>query len=254
MTGHLSHSQVSSWLRCPKAYQHRYVLHTHPERSSIHLLLGSAVHDALTAEAQRRLDNQPGGQGYAMSAFKEMMVAKACITDAELDLGTKTFTEWLTMGEGLIQAYFEHGPVQDIVSMEKEFRLTLPNGTPMVGFLDFIVDRGEGLEVVELKTAARSYSDMQVRLAEQATAYAWALGADKKPVKVTYIVLVKTKESKVQVIETIRGPRDVRRFQELAMTVGSGIMAGCFPRNQSVQNCSKCEFRDQCLGQVAVAA
>jgi len=58
------------------------------------------------------------------------------------------------MGEGLIQAYFEHGPVQDIVSMEKEFRLTLPNGTPMVGFLDFIVDRGEGLEVVELKTAA----------------------------------------------------------------------------------------------------
>ena len=254
MTSHLSHSQVSSWLRCPKAYQHRYVLHTHPERSSIHLLLGTAVHDALTAEAQRRLDNESGGQGYALSAFKEMMVAKACITDAELDLGTKTFTEWLTMGEGLIQAYFEHGPVQDIVSMEKEFRLTLPNGTPMVGFLDFIVDRGDGLEVVELKTAARSYSDMQVRLAEQATAYAWALGADKKPVKVTYIVLVKTKEPKVQVIETVRGPKDVRRFQELAMTVGSGIVAGCFPRNQSVQNCSKCEFRDQCLGQVAVAA
>jgi len=254
MTSHLSHSQIASWLRCPKAYQHRYVLQTASERSSIHLLLGSGIHDALTAEAQRRLDGEPGGEGYAKSAFKEMMVAKAGITDAELDLGNKTFQEWLTLGDGLITAYFEHGPVTDIASLEEEFELFLPNGKPMIGFLDFVVDRGDGLEVVELKTAARSYSDIQVRLAEQATAYAWALGADKKPVKVTYIVLVKTKEPKVQVIETIRGPKDVQRFQELAMTVNAGIASGCFPRNQSVQNCSKCEFRDQCLGQVAEAA
>ena len=254
MKRHLSHSQINSWLRCPKAYQHRYILESVPERSSIHLLFGTAVHDALTAEAQRRLNGELGGKAYAVSAFKEMMVAKAGITDAELDLGTKTFTEWLTLGEGLVSAYFEHGPVEDVVGMEREFQLTLPDGTPMVGFLDFIVDHGDGLEVVELKTAARSYSDLQVRLAEQATAYAWALGADKKPVKVTYIVLVKTKVPKVQVIETVRGPKDVRRFQELATTVRSGIEVGCFPRNQSVQNCSKCEFRDQCLGQVAQAA
>ena len=254
MTGHLSHSQVSSWLRCPKAYQHRYILQTPPERSSIHLLLGTAVHDALTAETQRRMNGEPGWRDYAISTFREMMVAKSCITDAELDLGKKTFSEWLALGEGMIHAYFDHGPINDVVSVEQEFELALPDGTPLRGFLDFVVDHGKGLEVVELKTAARSYSDMQVRLAEQATAYAWAMGADKKPVKVTYIVLVKTKVPKVQVIETVRGPKDVRRFQELAMTVDSGIKAGCFPRNQSVQNCSKCEFRDGCLGQVAVAA
>jgi hypothetical protein len=68
-------------------------------------------------------------------------------------------------------------------------------------------------------------------------------------------VSIETLENeKDKVIETKRGPEDVRRFQELATTVRSGITAGCFPRNQSVQNCSKCEFRDQCLGQVAQAA
>ncbi len=90
--------------------------------------------------------------------------------------------------------------------------------------------------------------------AEQATDSDWALGAVEKPVQLTSSVLVQTKEPKVQIIEPVRGPREVRRFRELAMTVGSGIVAGCFPRNQSVQNCSKCELRDQCLGQVAVAA
>ncbi len=254
MTRHLSHSQINSWLRCPKAYQHRYLLQTPPERSSIHLLFGTAVHDAITAEAQRQLNGEPGGRKYAQSTFKEMMVAKASITDAELDLSKKTFGEWLALGDGLIQAYFDHGPVKNVVALEQEFQLTLKDGTPLIGFLDFVVDHGDGLEIVELKTAARSYSDMQVRLAEQATAYAWALGADKRAVKVTYIVLVKTKVPKVQVIETVRGPKDVHRFQELTDSVSSGIANGCFPRNQSVQNCSKCEFRDGCLGQVAVAA
>jgi CRISPR/Cas system-associated exonuclease Cas4 (RecB family) len=98
------------------------------------------------------------------------------------------------------------------------------------------------------------FVSLRVALFLGVTPYAWAMGADKRPVKVTYIVLVKTKVPKVQVIETVRRPKDVRRFKELAMSVNSGIKAGCFPRNQSVQNCSKCEFRDGCLGQVAVAA
>jgi putative RecB family exonuclease len=251
MTRHLSHSQVSSWLRCPRAYQHRYLLNTPQERSSIHLLFGSSVHDAIAAEAQRRMDGDEGGLEYAQDAFKEMMVAKAIITDADIDLAKKTFNEWLELGKGLIDAYFEHGVVDHVVELEREFNLILPDGTPLNGFLDFVVDKGDGLEVVELKTAARSYSDMQVRLAEQATAYAWSLGADQREVKVTYIVLVKTKVPKVQVIETVRGPKDVKRFQDLALSVGKGISSGCFPRNQSVQNCSKCEFRDGCLGQVA---
>ena len=78
----LSYSQVSTWLRCPKLYEYRYILKADPEKVGMALLLGGAVHDAVGAEAQRRLEGADGGLDYAVRSFREMLLVKVELPEA----------------------------------------------------------------------------------------------------------------------------------------------------------------------------
>ena len=248
MSGLLSFSKIATWLRCPKLFSWRYVERAEPEQVSMALLQGQAVHDALGAEAQRRVEDQEGGFDYALAAYREMLTLKVSSPEAPVDLGKLTLQEHFDQGEGLIRAYFDHGEVQQILEVEKDFELYLEEGFGLTGVIDFVVDGESGPEVVELKTSSRSWSDLQVELSPQASIYALALGAEEEPVPVTYQVLVKTKQAKVQEIRTYRDSDSCQLVRETLVEVSEAIEAGCFPRNCSVQNCSSCAYRAQCLG------
>ncbi|MBC8328209.1 MAG: hypothetical protein H8E31_05620, partial [Planctomycetes bacterium] len=76
------------------------------------------------------------------------------------------------VGEGLIKAYFEHGPVDNLLAVEKEFELDLGEGLMLAGVIDFVIQGADGPEVVELKTSARSWSQLQAELSPQGSIYA----------------------------------------------------------------------------------
>jgi len=249
----LSYSQVSTWLRCPRLYRYRYVDKAEPEKVGMALLLGSAVHDAIGAEAQRRLEGGEGGLDYALRSFREMLLVKVEHPEAPVDLGEKSLIEHMEVGEGLIRAYFDHGPVDQLLAVEKEFELDIGEGLKLAGVIDFVVQGVDGPEVVELKTAARSWSELQAKLSMQGSIYSMALGG-KEPAPVTYRVLVKNKTPKVQ--EFRLGTEEGTGVQTLdtLREVAGGIEAGCFPRNCSVQTCSGCAYFKQCQGRGALAA
>ena len=249
----LSYSQVSTWLRCPKLYELRYVQKAEPEKVGMALLLGSAVHDSLSAEGARRIEGGEGGYDYAKRSFREMLLVKVEHPEAPVDMGEKSLIEHMEVGEGLILTYFEHGQVEPLLAVEKEFELELGDGLKLVGVIDFVVQGGNGPEVVELKTAARSWSDLQAKLSMQGAIYAMALGGDE-PAPVTYRVLVKNKAPKAQEFRLAPESEEGRRTLETVREVAGGIRAGCFPRNCSVQTCSGCAYLKQCQGRGTLAA
>ena len=49
-----SFSKISTYLRCPRLYRHRYIDRDEPERLSLALPIGSAMHDAVQWEVSAR--------------------------------------------------------------------------------------------------------------------------------------------------------------------------------------------------------
>ena len=147
------------------------------------------------------------------------------------------------VGEGLIKAYFEHGPVDNLLAVEKEFELDLGEGLMLAGVIDFVIQGADGPEVVELKTSARSWSQLQAELSPQGSIYAMALGKGDREVPVTYRVLVETKTPKVQELRLVHPTEESGRISEVAHAVRRNLETGAFPRNEGVQTCSGCSYQ-----------
>ena len=120
--------------------------------------------------------------------------------------------------------------------------------------IDFVIQGADGPEVVELKTSARSWSQLQAELSPQGSIYAMALGKGEREVPVTYRVLVKTKAPKVQELRLVHSPKENGRISEVAQAVRRNLETGAFPRNEGVQTCSGYSYRRQCQGRGALAA
>jgi len=244
----LSFSQVSTWLRCGALYRFRYIDKAEPEHVSMALLQGSSIHDAVGSEAQRRLDGEDGGLDYALQTYRELLTQKVAYPEAPVELGKLSLIEHMEVGQRMLVTYFEVGPVERVVAVEKEFELDLGDGLKLIGVTDFVVEGENGPEVVELKTAARSWSDLQAKLSMQGAIYALALGRAENPAPVTFRVLTKTKVPKVQVIHVAHDRDSCRQAVDAIREVAGGIEAGCFPRNCSVQTCSGCGYFKKCQG------
>ena len=213
------------------------------------------MHDAIGAEAQRRLEGGDGGLDYALRSFREMLLVKVEHPEASIDLGDKTLIEHMEVGEGLIRAYFEHGQVDQLLAVEKEFELDLGHGVRLAGVIDFVVRGEDGPEVVELKTSARSWSELQAKLSMQGAIYALALGGvEEDPAPVTFRVLTKTKVPRVQVLAVEHEKGSCRQVVDTIHQVAAGIRTGLAPRNASVQTCSGCGYFKQCQGRGSLAA
>jgi CRISPR/Cas system-associated exonuclease Cas4 (RecB family) len=231
-----SYSRISTYLRCPRLARFRYVEKTPPESVSIALPLGSAIHDAVAYSVHR-----PDASTEELNKMlQDVFLSRIDATDAPVNFKGKTLEETYDQAEGMFNAYLKQ-PITGVKSTEQHFEIPVGD-LRLEGFIDFITKD----EIVELKTAARSYSQMQVDLNLQATCYAAAV-MNGEPVRVRFLVLTKTKVPKVQSITTWRSKEDVTILESVTRHVDSGFQKGVFPRNISVQTCSGCEFKEKCL-------
>ena len=119
---------------------------------------------------------------------------------------------------------------------------------PIMVVADLITRQEDGtLQVGELKTSGRAYSESEVATSLQPTFYANSLYelTGEEPA-VEYTILVKTKVPKIQRIEAIRTTSDYQRLGDLIGAVEAGVEAGVFYPNESPMNCSGCSFFRDC--------
>ena len=246
---HISVSQVSTYLGCPRKYRFRYIDKLEAEVKSAGLAFGSAVHTAIEWWQGERIAGREADPDRALRMFRADWSAQ--LADPLLDLEEKTPEELSVMGETLVRLFIDRfSGEKPPIAVEQRFEVDLIDPrtggqlpVPLVGYLDGV---GDGV-VWELKTAARKtpVSDYALQLAAYTHAVRQTTG--ERPV-IRVVELIKTKVPKIEVEEVIVSERDEAWFVEVACEVWSAVQAGVFPPSPSWM-CLRCEHRKACRGE-----
>lgn len=245
---HLSVSQVTAYLTCPRKYRFRYLDKREPEVKSANLGFGSAVHSAIEWWQGERIAGRVPDADRALRMFRADWNAQ--LADPLLDLEDKAPEEFIALGESLLRLFMERFAAEPPpLAVEQRFEVGLVDvntggqlPVPLVGYFDGLAD---GL-VWELKTAARKTVVSEYGLQLAAYSYAVRETTGVRPV-VRVVELIKTKVPKIEVEEIRVSDRDEAWFVEVAGEVWSAVQAGAFPPNPGWM-CARCEHRKACRG------
>ena len=255
---HVSFTQIDQYLRCPLKYKFTYVDRATPDFVPAALAFGSGIHGAAALLLRRHR------RGHAARRWRRCRAtsratgtsrpARSAIRFGERD----TKASLLDLARRMLAVlYREREPEMEIVGVEQPFDVPLIDldtgevlDRALVGTLDLLErDAAGGLVVVDLKTSARKYSDLQVEASLQLSVYSYATQmnglADEQDLRLRFDVLTKTKQPELCRYWTTRDRAANVRLFRLAAEVLQAIEAGVFHPNPGWQ-CKDCQFRSQC--------
>lgn len=260
--GYVSVSQANQYLKCPKAYEFRYIYEEPIQRNS-YMVQGSAIHKG--AEALHNVLMDGGAtppleytlDSYA-DAHKELFDSEVVIeeedvsVDAIKDVGIAMMSEYHMGATGQLDDLItkERMPRVYPVAVEKRYYVALtPRDRDPVPFLA-IVDLEEPTKVADLKTKRQKGSQSETDNSLQLSLYAAATG---KPDVGLHQLVKPTKKLGPRYIRTtnVRTPDEIQHAVEILADVADGIAAGYFPRSDPDQWwCTQkwCGFWDKCRG------
>lgn len=246
---HLSVSQISTWLQCPRKYRFQYLDRLPWPAVPSSLVFGTAVHAGLAALSQARLegdeptlDDLHGAYRVAWAAEGKPVEMKDGETPEALD----------AMAKAMLAVALEQ-PRTRVLAVEEPFRVELAPGVPpLVGVIDLIEERDGRAVIVEHKTGAQRFTDQRVADDYQPTAYALAALEMELPgvqsiedVEVRFNVLLKLKKPVIDERPTRRTARQANELREVATAIWAAREAGIFPPNRGWA-CATCPFRQAC--------
>ena len=247
---YLSWSAITTFQKCPLKYFYRYVEEAPEEFGSVNLLFGKAVHAALEHHFQARLAGDP------VPSLEEVLGAY----DTEwqgVDLnwvkwGTESSVSLRDMASRMLAAF--HGspaaqPVGRVLALEEEVRAPLIAGTPdLLGRIDLALETSDALNIIDFKTSRSRWSTEQVAESSGQLLLYSQLAGDlaHKPVKLSFVVLTKTKTPDVSVHDVSFDGRLLDRTLNIIEHVWKSITAGNFYPVPSVMNCPSCPYRKRC--------
>jgi CRISPR/Cas system-associated exonuclease Cas4 (RecB family) len=253
---HVSFTQIDQYLRCPLKYRFTYVDRLEPDFVPAALAFGSGIHRAAAfffhglAEGERRRVDEV--QGFFETSWKLET------THRPLRFGERDTREsLLDLGRRMLGVLCESvAPGMEVVAVEQPFSVPLVNvdtgeliERDLVGSLDLLERDAEGLVVVDLKTSARKYTDLQVEASLQLSVYSYAVSmsefANGDDVRLRFDVLTKTRVPELHRYWTTRDRAASVRLFRLASEVLAAIEAGVFHPNLGWQ-CRDCQFRSKC--------
>jgi len=242
---HLSHSQVSEFLQCPRRYHLHRRLGLAPEFTPSALLFGSGVHAAIARLHQMRLEGQAATLSELLSAFldrweDERTPVRYRPAENEKALHRKA--------EQILKAYLQDPHCAgEPLAVEEPFRIPFGEDIPPVwGTIDLVESTPEGgLVLTDFKTAAsrREPAPEQLILYREALKALDYPGAERATVR--YVVLLKTKEPDVWATSPEIGPGAAQRLRRLYGAVWKDIESGC-SHPKTGWWCAGCQWRRHC--------
>lgn len=247
---HLSYSRIQAFLSCGLKFRFHYVNHVRPAFTPAALAFGIAFHEAieealaglmvgappvvteLLAVVARSLDEQ--------NRDVPIQYADEGGKDAMLEMATRMLDAWVKWPR----------PPSRILAVEQRFELNLAPGLPpVVGRID-IIEEGDEITLVDVKTSAKKWSTQQVdEHAPQLILYREAvkgLAADLgKPVKMAYEVITKTKVPAVERYVITETPEAIERQVKIVELVVQAVKAGLFIPSPGWA-CATCPFAGPC--------
>jgi len=250
---HWSYSSVSQYLKCPLQYYFERIAKLPRRGTTDAQVLGSAVHSALATYHRQLQSGEATTAGSIRQSYLDAW--DSLIRDNQVvALGGKPLDDSRDLGMVLVEAYLEQPPSGSIIAVESPMMAPIANSRgdylekPVLIVADLVSRQEDGtLQITEIKTSGRAYSESEVATSLQPTFYANALyeTSGEEPA-VEFTVLVKTKTPKVQKIQAIRTISDYQRLADLIGVVEKAVEAGVFYPVESPINCSGCPFYRPC--------
>jgi len=246
--GHVSHSQIEMFLRCPRQWEHRYIEgRIIPPGGA--LVFGGSYHTALEYNFQHKIQTS------------DDMPVDDCV-DCFVDAWNHAVGQWeerslpvvwgddnpnalMKTGIALVQKYrTEIAPSVIPARVEHRYSLKVA-GTLFVGATDVELE-GE-VDVIDHKTASKSSNQADLDNALQPSAHAFALGRE---LVYEHHIAVKTSKPHIQILRTKRTHGDIVWWLDLATLVIAQMRTGLYPPNPNGWHCSPkwCGYWDLCKG------
>jgi len=249
---HWSYSQISCFQRCPLQYYFRYIAGIPRKTVPANMVLGSAVHAGLATYHRALMHHKPVGFSTLETSFLDSWQIQS--DNAKIDYTFKQNQNDLQqLGLSLLKKYTDEEPPVSIRSVEKPLHVPLQASTgyilekPLLAIADLITESSDGLLVNEFKTSSRAYSSMEVEQSLQASCYVHAAEETwAEPATVRFIIFVKTKQPRIQRIDTVRDAHNTTRLGDIVQNIERAIRVDAFYPIESALNCSGCPYRQPC--------
>lgn len=250
---HVSSSQLKAYLRCPRAFELKYVRGVEPEFVPRPLAFGGSFHAALAAFYEARRAGGPVERDVLMEAFRTAW-AEHALGEVPLE-ATEGDVDDVDLAQRMLAAFLAEVGEQAVAVLGVEEPFTIPLHDPetgevleevLTGFIDLIVEEDGMPVVVEHKTSARRYTQAQLTEDMQLTAYQAAMEArGHADVGLRFQVVTKASAPVVQIEDVRRDERDVDLFMRTVVGVLRAIDAGAFFSLRGWQ-CRSCPYQRAC--------
>ncbi len=245
---HLSHSSVSTYLRCPRQWAFAYIekLRRIP---SVALLKGSAVDTGLSLNLEQKIETRidlpvEDVLQVAEQSFRDRVDASGGVDEIEWD--GSNLAKGIDSTINLTRLHMqEHAPHIQPTGVQLELHKTLPDGRDFVGYVDFVDEQGN---ICDWKTGKSRMGQSSADSDMQPTAYAYLM--DRPDATFTFYRAIDTgKNVSGEVLETTRTTQQVTWYRDAVADVSAAIDAGVFPANPNGWHCSPkfCGFYDMCM-------
>jgi len=249
---HLSASQLRTYSTC--SLQWHFSRHFEPEFVSAALVFGTAIHAALQAFYQARLEGMTLSAEAMYHVFEETFAAET----RPIQYNKTDDEETLKAKAGrMIETFIATVQPGEVIGVEEPFECNLDDTLPpLVGRIDLLevrtdVDGVKRLHLVDFKTAATKPGHVNDLASDQLVLYALAAyrtGLIRQlhlPLALRYDVLTKTKSPEFISLTAKPGQQEARRVIEKAKHCWNGMTQGlCFPSEG--WQCATCGYKKQC--------
>lgn len=237
-----SYSQISQYLRCPRAYRYRYLDGWREKDKRASLLFGRAFEKALLAFF--------AGKDSTATLFKEWGAHR----DAEVDYARgDSWERMFRQGVQLLERFAQDNRV--VVhdahrNMQVKVLRSLSSGNQFVSYLDAVGTLDGQPSILEWKTTTARYPEEPeglVALDPQLICYSWITGISN----VAVVAFVRKRFSEIQYLKATISDEQRQEFGRLVAATAGQIEAGQFiPRSgiRFPQNgCVSCAQLGLCL-------
>jgi putative RecB family exonuclease len=246
-----SHSRLSTYERCPRRYQYRYLLGIPAEGESIEAYLGKRVHEVLERLYRATAKGVVPTLAQVRMRFRQlwndgMGAARVRYARPELEAGY-----YLAQGDRCLENYYRaHYPFDGDQTLGVEERVEFelgPDAKPVrfQGVIDRVVRARDGAtEIHDFKTGARVPSQQELDADRQLALYQIGLARTRRlegPVRLVWHYLrqgvVRTSQREPQALQSLES-----ETLDLAQRIESAREFEAVPGRL----CAWCEYRDGC--------
>ena len=205
---HLSHSQVTEFMRCPRKYHLHYRLGLLAEFCPSGLLFGSAIHEAVALYNQKRLEGKETSLDELCGVFQGCWEREALPVRLKAGESDKSFG---AKAKKLLEFFLSNTcSVGEPVAVEEPFRLQLSEDLPPVwGVIDLVEVSAKGsLILTDYKTAGTRSEPEPDQLILYRKAVLELDYPGNGEVAARYVVLLKTREPASRLLLQKPAPTD----------------------------------------------